>query len=107
VAQSNPSFEIWLYYHFYSEKPKNEDVLACVSFKEFVDIKIDGGFDSRGMPLEIQLATLNAEKNFENENEQPKVYSTEVFNLAKQIINFTKAQLDHCLEDLKKRPTAN
>lgn len=107
VAQSNPSFEIWLYYHFYSEKPRKEDVDTCASFKEFVAIKIKGGFDNRSMPLEIQQATLNAKKNFELENGQPKVYSTEVFNLAKQIINFTKVQLDQCLVELNERPADN
>lgn len=104
VAQSNPSFEIWLYYHFNPEKPKNEDVVASASFKEFVATKIKGGFDNRSMPLEIQQATLNAEKNFEVESGQPKVYSTEVFNLARQIINFTKVQLDECLARLKEKP---
>lgn len=102
VAQSNPSFEIWLYYHFNSEKPNNEEVVAFASFKEFVATKIKGGFDNRSMPLEIQQATSNAENAFESENGQPKIYSTEVFILAKQIINFTKAQLDQCLADLKK-----
>jgi len=102
VAQSNPSFEIWLYYHFSSEKPNNEEVVAFASFKEFVATKIKGGFDNRSMPLEIQQATSNAENAFESENGQPKIYSTEVFILAKQIINFTKAQLDQCLADLKK-----
>jgi len=53
------------------------------------------------MPLEIQKATLIAEENFENSNGQPALFSTEVFKLAKQIIRFTKAQLDHCLKDLK------
>lgn len=103
VAQSNPSFEIWLYYHFHSEKPRSEEMVAFASFKEFVATKIKGGFDNRRMPLEIQRATLNAGRNFESENEQPKVYSTEVFNLAKQIVNFTKGQLDECLDDLKER----
>lgn len=98
IAQSNPSFEIWLYYHFNSNKPNNNEVNACASFKEFVALKINGGFDSRCMPLEIQQATLNAERNFESENGQPKIYSTEVFNLARQIICFTKAQLDQCLK---------
>jgi len=102
VAQSNPSFEIWLYYHFYSEKPKKEEVDAFASFKEFVSTKVRGGFDNRSMPLEIQQAALNAERNFESENEQPKIYSTEVFNLAKHIIIFTKPQLDRCLEESKK-----
>lgn len=26
VAQSNPCFEIWLYYHIYQERPSEEDV---------------------------------------------------------------------------------
>jgi hypothetical protein len=102
VAQSNPSFEIWLYYHFNNKKPNQAEVNAATSFKEFVAKKIKGGFDNRSMPLEIQQATIFAEKNFESENEQPRLYSTEVFNLAKQIIKFTKAQLDQCLSDLKK-----
>ncbi len=55
------------------------------------------------MPLEIQQATLNAENNFEIEDEQPKLYSTEVFNLAKKIINFTKPQLDQCLAEMGKK----
>lgn len=101
VAQSNPSFEIWLYFHFNSEKPIDSEIEAAQSFKDFVATKIKGGFDNRSMPLEIQQATLNAENNFERENGQPKLYSTEVFNLAKQIIKFTKAQLDQCLTDLK------
>ena len=101
VVQSNPSFEIWLYYHFYSEKPQIDEVYDFASFKEFVASKIKGGFDNRSMPLEIQKATLIAEENFENSNGQPALFSTEVFKLAKQIIRFTKAQLDHCLKDLK------
>jgi hypothetical protein len=101
VAQSNPSFEIWLYYHFNSKRPIDSEIEAAQSFKDFVATKIKGGFDNRSMPLEIQQATLNAENNFERENGQPKLYATEVFNLAKQIIKFTKAQLDQCLTDLK------
>ena len=58
------------------------------------------------MPLEIQKATLIAELNFEILNGQPKLYSTEVFNLAKQKIRFTKPQLDQCLEDRTKSPTS-
>ena len=103
VVQSNPAFEIWLYYHFNSEKPKEEDIASSASFKDFVATKIKGGFDNRSMPLEIQQAALNAEKNFEIENEQPKIYTTEVFNLAKQIIRFTKTQLDQCLVETAKK----
>jgi len=108
VAQSNPSFELWLYYHFHSSKPNAEEVKEYVSFKEFVSAKIKGGFDNRRMPLEIQNATLTAEKNYQSlNNNQPTLYSTEVFNLAKHIIRFTKTQLDKCLEDLKKSSADN
>lgn len=107
VAQSNPSFEIWLYYHFNPEKPNINEVEAAKSFKDFVATKIKGGFDTRRMPLEIQQATLFAENNFEIENGQPMLYSTEVFNLAKQIIHFTKSQLDQCLKDLEKAANNN
>ena len=98
VVQSNPSFELWLYYHFHSEKPQVTEVSNFASFKEYVDSKIKGGFDYRSMPLEIQKATVIAEENFQTLNGQPAIYSTEVFNLAKQLIRFTKPQLDQCLE---------
>ena len=37
VAQSNPSFEIWLYYHFYDAMPTTDEVEKHASFKEYVD----------------------------------------------------------------------
>lgn len=101
VVQSNPSFELWLYYHFNSEKPTGIEVKNFASFKEYVNANIPGGFDNRKMPLEIQNASNIAERNFEISNNQPDLYSTEVFHLANQIIKFTKTQLDQCLEDLK------
>jgi len=97
VAQSNPSFEIWLYYHFLSEKPIFEDVAQHRSFKDYTDFKVTGGFDSRKMPLMIQTAVINSELIFEYENDQPKLYSTEVYRLGKLIVQFTKAQIDSCL----------
>lgn len=105
VAQSNPSFEIWLYYHFYTEKPLNTEVQSFTSFKEFVASKISGGFDNRSMPLEIQQAIDNAESNYESEAGQPNLYSTEVFRLGQQISRFTKTQIDRCLNELKNRPS--
>ncbi len=98
VAQSNPSFEIWLYYHFFQEKPNSEEVSKCISFKDYIDFKIKGGFDIRKMPLEIQSAIHNSEINFEIDNEQPKLFSTEVFHLGKLIVQFTKNQIDKCFE---------
>ncbi|SDI13647.1 RloB-like protein [Chryseobacterium taeanense] len=103
VVQSNPCFELWLFYHFHSERPRSDEVSGYSSFKEYVNSKIIGGFDNRSMPLEIQKAALASKENFEILNGQPTLYSTEVFYLAKQIIRFTKSQLDYCLENLKIR----
>jgi hypothetical protein len=101
VAQSNPAFEIWLYYHFYSEKPDNEEVVNCKSLKIFLNDKIKGGFNSSSMPVYIQSASLNAKNNYEDENGQPKQFSTEVFRLAEVIISFTKESLDSILKNKK------
>ncbi|KAA6342826.1 hypothetical protein EZS27_009439 [termite gut metagenome] len=102
VAQSNPCFEVWQYYHFHDKKPDTLEVNNCESFKDFVNKKIPGGFDNRKMPIEIQKAIINSENNFELENEQPKIYSTEVFRLAKLIVSFTQEQINKCITKQKK-----
>lgn len=93
VAQSNPSFELWLFYHFNSEKPLDSEIEKFNSFKEFVNSKIKGGFDNRTMPIELITAITNSKINFEYENDQPKVYSTEVHNLGEIIFSFVNTQL--------------
>lgn len=47
VAQCNPSFEIWLYYHLYDSIPDEEAVRKRETFKKFVDEKFSGGLISR------------------------------------------------------------
>lgn len=90
VSQSNPSFEIWLYYHKFSEKPVKNDVDKYSSIKEFVDAQIPGGFDSRKHPAMIEAAIQNAKATYEEENQVLKRYSTEVFKLGQVILPFVK-----------------
>ena len=90
VSQSNPSFEIWLYYHKFSEKPVKNDVDKYSSIKEFVDAQIPGGFDSRKHPAMIEAAIQNAIATYEEENQVLKLYSTEVFKLGQVILPFVK-----------------
>jgi len=94
IAQSNPSFEIWLYYHFHDRKPEIEEVKKINGFKAFVNQKIKGGFDSREHPKYIQTAVANSERNFEHEDNEPKQFSTNLHELAKQIIPLIKEALD-------------
>ena len=90
VSQSNPSFEIWLYYHKFSEKPVKNDVDKYSSIKEFVEAQIPGGFDSRKHPAMIEAAIQNAKATYEEENQVLKLYSTEVFKLGQVILPFVK-----------------
>lgn len=94
VVQSNPCFELWQYYHFNVEKPELENTTKYSSFKAYVNDQIKGGFDKRSMPIELESAINNSLINFEIENEQPKLYSTEVHILGRVIHSFVKNQLD-------------
>lgn len=95
IAQSNPSFEVWLYYHFNEAKPRIEEVDSYDSFKAFVNNKIKGGFDFRKYPVKIQGAIQNAQQNFEADiDNYPNQFSTEVFRLGQIIVAFTKHKLD-------------
>lgn len=93
VTQSNPCFEIWLYYHFFSEKPSADVIDKYSSLKKFVDEMVPGGFDSRKHPSRIETAIRNAEVVYEEENDAPAMFCTEVFKLGKEILPFVKEVL--------------
>ena len=94
VAQSNPCFEIWLYYHFYDKKPNPDEVEKSASFKEYVDSSVSGGFNFGKDPVRLEDAIANAEKNYEkDEKGLLQQYSTEVFILGKEIDGFVKSDI--------------
>ena len=95
VAQSNPCFEIWLYYHFYTSKPNDEDVEKSDNFKQFVSNRIQGGFDNHRDPARLGDAITNAFANFSKDEEgKLQIYSTEVYILGQEIMKFIKKDLD-------------
>ena len=95
VAQSNPCFEIWLYYHFYENKPDREVVQGCASFKEFVHKAIAGGFNFEKDPARLETAISNTEANFQlDKNGKLSVYSSEMSKPGREILGFVKAELD-------------
>jgi hypothetical protein len=94
VAQSNPCFEIWLYYHFYESKPKADEVEEYRSMKAFVDSKISGGFNPLIDQVRLKDAISNSESNFvQQENGDPDLYSTEQHLLGKEILPFVNSEL--------------
>ncbi len=94
VAQSNPCFEIWLFYHFFDTKPKDYDSERYTSFKEYVNAQISGGFNFQAHPVYLQEAMANAKKNFQlDTNGKLDLYCTEMFKLGEEILSFTKREL--------------
>ena len=94
VAQSNPCFEIWLYYHIYGNKPISDDVGKFSSFKEFVDDCISGGFDFEKDPARLEDAIANTRKNFlVDENGIPSLFTSELYQLGMEIHSFVKTDV--------------
>ena len=100
LVQSNPCFEVWLYYHLHSTKPHFDKNEQCVNWKKLVNESINGGFDSRRHPIFIGTATENAEANFELEENEPNIGSTDVFQLSKSILPLIDVKLKKVLAEL-------
>lgn len=94
VAQSNPCFEVWLYYHSEKTNPTLEEKDKCKIWKGIVNSSIQGGFQSSKHPILIEDATSNSEKNFFKENDEIGLGCTEVFNLSKSILPLIKSKID-------------
>lgn len=102
VAQSNPSFEIWLYYHFYDAMPATDEVEKHTSFKEYVDNTIAGGFNFQKDPVRLEDAISNTEKNYSLDREgKLNVFSSEVFLLGREIDGFVKSDIKKLVNKLR------
>ncbi|MBQ3618734.1 MAG: RloB domain-containing protein [Bacteroidales bacterium] len=94
VAQSNPCFEIWLYYHIMENPPKDFDV-DKETFKAYVDRVLPGGFKSERHPQYLEDAIRNAQNNFyRDSNGKLSLFSTEMYVLGTEILHFVKRDLD-------------
>lgn len=94
VAQSNPCFEVWLYYHHYADRPDREDVEKQPSVKAYVNKQIAGGFDYQRDPARLQDAIDNSEKNYtQQDNGNPDWFATEQFLLGKEIMGFVNTEV--------------
>ena len=88
VAQSNPCFEVWLYYHIYETAPIFPDMNISAKWKPYVNEVIQGGFDSRVHPVFVENAIRHARKNYGEKEGQISVASTEVYKLAESFFPF-------------------
>lgn len=97
VGQSNPSFEVWLYYHFRHQKPQH----SIENWKEYLNTVVSGGFDNRRDPVHIQTAIAHAKANYSTTNNRPDDMTTEVFLLGQKILPLVKPDIDLLLKQQK------
>jgi hypothetical protein len=94
VAQSNPCFEVWLYFHAKATLPELEDIGQCNNWKPHLPKVIKGGFNSDFHPASIDVAIDNAKKEFKSTGYYPDAGCTEVWKLAEELLSFVKKDLD-------------
>jgi hypothetical protein len=98
LAQSNPCFEVWLYFHFNSEIPNFESNNVSSNWKRYVGDAIAGGFNSSIHPVYLSTAITNTERLFSHTDNIPDIGCTELFNLGKVIYPLVKEKLDKFLQ---------
>ena len=94
-------FEVWLYYHSSSNKPKLKDSEKCATWKQHVNQVFREGFDSRKHPIYIEVARVNAKENFVLIEDRPDLGCTEVYNLADSIVTLLKEKLEKVLKQIE------
>lgn len=93
IAQSNPCFEVFLYYHMNSKIPKFDGLNKSSNWKKHLDKEIPGGFDSRKHPIFIDDANENSENNYKEINGKLTIGSTNLYHLTKKIYEITKEKI--------------
>ena len=96
ISQSNPCFEVWLFYHFLPFE-EFENMNISKKWKPFLNQKVSGGFDSRKHPVFIDNAIKNAKSKFE---ENISVGSTEVFKLAESFYPLVENKIKDALQKI-------
>ena len=100
IAQSNPCFEVWLYYHKFEKKANFPKIGKCKNWKPFLNKKLPGGFDFRKHPIYLKEAITNAEKHYQTIENTPTVGSTDVYKLFKSIYPLIESKIEKIRQDL-------
>lgn len=100
ILQSNPCFEVWLYYHLFDNRQSFEEDEKCSQWKNHLNDAIQGGFDSRRHPIFIQKAIKNSKSNFESNDDEPLKGCTEVYELGESMLTVLKEKIDKVLKEI-------
>ena len=86
VVQSNPCFEVWLYYHFHLSAPNFANCADSRAWKPYLNEAVPGGFNPQSHPIHLPDATRHAEHTFERDDAgNPAVGCTELYLLGQRL----------------------
>lgn len=86
IAQSNPCFELWIYYHYASSVPKNAPT-SQIGWKGYLYNQISGGWKAETCHQKVKQAIELAGSIFQADRDGiPKLYSTECYKLLEDIL---------------------
>jgi len=94
VAQSNPCFEVWLYFHAKAHLPALNDISQCNHWKPHLPTVIQGGFNSDFHPVAIETAIANAKASYQATGYFPDPGSTDLWKLGQELLPLIKKDLD-------------
>ena len=96
---SNSCFEVWLYYAYHKEIPRftvpTNRLKISSEFKCWLNTEVPGGANPIKAIFEIESNIENAKNNYsEDENGVPKLFSTNMFLLAEDLLPLIEPELD-------------
>lgn len=94
VVQSNPCFEVWLYFHAKKSIPSHIDISKCKEWKPFLPTVIQGGFNNDFHPASIETAIMNSKESYSEDGYFPRIGCTQVWQLAERLLLLIKNDLD-------------
>lgn len=99
VAQSNPCFEVWLYFHAKAVLPEHALRFQCNNWKPYLPTVIQGGFNNDFHPIAIETAIQNAKASYKATGYFPDSGSTQLWELGEALLPLIQKEL----EQLKSR----
>ena len=94
VAQSNPCFEVWLYFHAKVSLPTLPHIDRCNNWKPLIPTVIKGGFNPDFHPVAIEIAIENAKASYHANGYFPEPGSTQLWELGDELLPLIKMELE-------------
>jgi hypothetical protein len=105
---SNPCFEVWLYYAFYSElpafRPPEDKLKISGKFKGWLNGTIPGGVKPTKAIFSIHQSIENAKQHYMLDmNHLPTLFSTSMFMLAEELLPLIDREIIQMIEDIDEK----